>query len=348
MDPDQIAPRVLLAELHSLTGEHERAMEIIDHAISISPEEVDLHLSRGSILIRQQRHQEADSAIRTALSLSPEHVEALRLSAFNAGALGRTSEAREHLSQALQNAPDNADVLAVLAWQEYTSGRSGDHPANFRHVLANEPEHGLALLGLRLSSSMWPEYHAFILRHVPHLVTRQRGFTSVVQLVYGGLLLLLCWCWYRSGWRPDLGPAVLLMPIALPLMMLLTVPAFLQLNTALPQKFRSLYKGDQRSRIIVAGLSVPCAIGLFVLDLATPMRSILAGLVSVGIGVMAIASTDWYNTRRKRIGIFLACTALLVSAPPLYELDTGLPNVLLFCIAGMLGTMAFLLISEHQ
>lgn len=114
-DPsDPLGWRVLLM-IHGRTGQPQAALKVVERALAVCPDELELFNSRGNILRALGRHEEALDDYRRVLAVAPSHAEA----AYNMGLalheLGRLQEAVDSYRQALAHTPELIQAQQNLA-----------------------------------------------------------------------------------------------------------------------------------------------------------------------------------------------------------------------------------------
>jgi choline-sulfatase len=147
-----------LVEAYAGAGRIPEALETVQQALKVAPENAELHRARGRILVEQGDLPAARAALEKARTLAPgeprihvdlsnvyrnladlpraraEAQEALRLGPKSPeahvaqglvlGAMGREQEAAQAFRQALRLAPDDPDALFYLASVELRAGRA--------------------------------------------------------------------------------------------------------------------------------------------------------------------------------------------------------------------------------
>ncbi len=98
------------------SGDHERALEILDEIIAQAPEAPVPHWLRGVHLGSLGRHEEAVWAFKAGLDIEPSDPHALFNMALACTRTGRYDAARLSLTRALDAESDFADALLVLGF----------------------------------------------------------------------------------------------------------------------------------------------------------------------------------------------------------------------------------------
>lgn len=109
------------AELASLRGEHEKALEILDGS---NDEDQIIDTARGNILYRLDRLDEAEEAFRAALKKTGDQAEGLRNLAGCLIEQGRYGEADELLARACEIDPGRKSLELIA----YVASKKGEYP----------------------------------------------------------------------------------------------------------------------------------------------------------------------------------------------------------------------------
>ena len=95
------------------TERYEEALELVERALSLEPDQYHIVDSMGWVLYRLGRHEEAAEHLRRSYEGQPDPVVAAHLGEV-LWALGRREEAREIWNSALEDAPDNEVLLETI------------------------------------------------------------------------------------------------------------------------------------------------------------------------------------------------------------------------------------------
>lgn len=110
LEPRHIAARNNLSALLETTGDPAEALEQLSAALRVTPEDVNLLVSRGAIQGRLKQYTEAETDLRRALRLDPQHTQAYL-------------------------------TLGLVLWRKGMPGPAAD---SLRKAIALEPEHPIA------------------------------------------------------------------------------------------------------------------------------------------------------------------------------------------------------------
>jgi TolB-like protein/Tfp pilus assembly protein PilF len=140
LDPDDLDAHMLLSEVHSNRGQHDRALVEIDRALALNPSNAYSHAQRGATLLWAGRTEEAVTELETAFELDPY------LDPGNAFSLGLAYyTARRHddavrflQGEAVRN-PDYVDNSMLLAAAYAQLGRTEDSEREAEWVKRRRP-----------------------------------------------------------------------------------------------------------------------------------------------------------------------------------------------------------------
>lgn len=107
-------------------GRCDEALNILDQAIQLRPDDAELWQQRGAIFIQLARLDQALPSFQHALKLNPRHHDALYKSGIVLHKLGRNEEAIAHLDLSDNLFPNHAPTLRVRAWVLYCLKRFED------------------------------------------------------------------------------------------------------------------------------------------------------------------------------------------------------------------------------
>lgn len=113
--PNSDAHRVS-AELLAVRGRHAEALEDVNRAVNLEPNNPDSYVSKAWILCALGRAEEAEESVRTAMRLNPDfgpnYMRALAVSLFHQA---KYEEATDLLERVIRRQPDNKFDYATLA-----------------------------------------------------------------------------------------------------------------------------------------------------------------------------------------------------------------------------------------
>ena len=129
----------LLGTLTLQQGKHQIALDLLDSALIIDPNNANAHHDRGYALAELGRHDEAVASYKAALGIDPNDGNAYHNLGNTLKRLGRLDEALASFDQALAISPDNAHVLANRANTLYRLKRLDEAMASYEKALAINP-----------------------------------------------------------------------------------------------------------------------------------------------------------------------------------------------------------------
>jgi tetratricopeptide (TPR) repeat protein len=179
---DDLSRLITVGEVLTRSGDAKRAMEVLDVAVQIAPNDPVVHrqLARaalaggnrrraknaywkaitedpdyaaarvelGEILIDEGAYAEAEGEIRRALALMPTYTEASLVLASLLGRQGKTRETINLVAEVLESEPYNLEALVMLGEALAKEGRHRDAEQAFWRVLHFDPDRPVALFRL--------------------------------------------------------------------------------------------------------------------------------------------------------------------------------------------------------
>lgn len=113
--PNDIKPRLFLAEFHLRNGHPDLAQPLIGKVLDIAPRETDVLIMMSRILIAQQQYRPAEKTLNDLLAIEPDSVAGHTLLGDVYLQMDRKDDARHELLTALDSNPTGVNVLALLA-----------------------------------------------------------------------------------------------------------------------------------------------------------------------------------------------------------------------------------------
>ena len=111
--PQDPAALRLLAAAQRLSGDEATALATIDHAISIAPDDANLHLERAGMLLGSRQLDQAQAALATSIGLDPNQFPAYIVQAQLALGRGEIDEAERLTRTAARLAPEHPQIAAL-------------------------------------------------------------------------------------------------------------------------------------------------------------------------------------------------------------------------------------------
>ncbi|QOZ73123.1 Tetratricopeptide (TPR) repeat [Bradyrhizobium arachidis] len=133
-------------------GRFEEALNVLDKAIQLRPDDAGLWRQRGDILSQLSRLDQALASFEHALKLDPQHHDTLRKSGILLHNLGRNEEAIAHLDLSDRLFPNHAPTVHARAWILYSLKRFEESATEGKraHQLAPDKADTCNNLGLSL------------------------------------------------------------------------------------------------------------------------------------------------------------------------------------------------------
>jgi len=108
LDPTHVAARNNLSQLLDTTGDPAEALEQLTAALRVTPDDVNLLVSRGAIHARLKQYVEAETVLRRALRLAPDLMAAHLSLGLTLWRKGVPAAAAESLRRAIALEPSHA------------------------------------------------------------------------------------------------------------------------------------------------------------------------------------------------------------------------------------------------
>jgi Tfp pilus assembly protein PilF/2-polyprenyl-3-methyl-5-hydroxy-6-metoxy-1,4-benzoquinol methylase len=131
-------------------GKNRRALPPLEKAISLSPNESDIHNNLGVALINLGRLDEAAVSLRKAVELKPDSITALNNLGNALDAAGRLKEAAAVYQKALEIDPDQVKINYNLGNVLKDLGQLDAAAACYRKAVELKPDYAFALTNLGL------------------------------------------------------------------------------------------------------------------------------------------------------------------------------------------------------
>ena len=146
--PHHIEGMRLLADIGSRLGVHEDADFLLETAIELEPENVQLRIDHIQVLRKRQKFSAALEQAKTLLERDPANPIFLSLFAIESMQAGQYETALEAFEKVLSALPNDAATLTSQGHALKTFGRSDDAIASYRSALEAAPNYGDAWYAL--------------------------------------------------------------------------------------------------------------------------------------------------------------------------------------------------------
>ena len=104
-----------LAQTYTLQGNLTNAINTLDRAIELYPNEAELHKERGTLLAWQKHFKKALASLERAVTIAPDYVEAYRSMGYVYTSMRLNREAENAYTAAIRLEPDNVENYLLLA-----------------------------------------------------------------------------------------------------------------------------------------------------------------------------------------------------------------------------------------
>lgn len=207
IDPANVDAMHLLGVLTGQQGDHILALDLIDRAIAIRPDDAAIHANRGVALKELQRFQDAVISLDRAIALKKDHAAAWSNRGNALRELGRLDEALASADEAVRLAPDSADGHYNRGIALHDLGRLEDALSAYDRVLTINPAYaeahnnrGVALQELnRLDDAIASFDKAIAVRPDYADARGHKGLALLAQGKYVDGWPLYEWRWKRRG-----------------------------------------------------------------------------------------------------------------------------------------------------
>lgn len=122
-------------------GENEQALELLDEAIRLDPNDSEAHANLGALLLKDHQHPQALAAFAAALTLRPDNVPALFGLAQALARLDLTDFAHSAFRDVRAHAPDYVEPVVDFAVLLNGMGRTDEAIEVVRDMLARHRDH---------------------------------------------------------------------------------------------------------------------------------------------------------------------------------------------------------------
>jgi protein O-GlcNAc transferase len=128
-----------LSVRHAQSGRFHEALQSVDQAIGLAPENAELHFHRAEVLCAMGRREQALEDYREAIALRPDYAEAVNNLGDTLLALGRAAEALAQFERALELKPGFLLALNNRGNALQALGRHDAALLSYDRALAQEP-----------------------------------------------------------------------------------------------------------------------------------------------------------------------------------------------------------------
>jgi tetratricopeptide (TPR) repeat protein len=140
--------RKRLAESYARVGNARGSFDEFVRAADLLPNDVDVQLTAGNLLLMARQPQEALARADGALKVQPENIDALVLRGNALAGLTSFDEALESIEQAIKLDPDRSSTYTSLGLVQVAQGQRDDAEATLRRAVSLSPKEVQAHLAL--------------------------------------------------------------------------------------------------------------------------------------------------------------------------------------------------------
>jgi protein O-GlcNAc transferase len=157
----------LLAAICQMQGKLDVAIQWLRRAVTIAPDDWEIHYNLGLMLAMATQTHEAIAAYTRALALKPDAANAHNNLGNLFQAEGRLSDAKHHFEEALRFQPDSVSAHNNVGNLLLSLGRIDDAIECFRHALALRPDYAMAYSNILLALNSHEGYDppALLIEH---------------------------------------------------------------------------------------------------------------------------------------------------------------------------------------
>lgn len=138
--PDDAQALLQLSKMLELADRHAEALETCNRVIDVAPLLIDAHLQRGRLLRGQGHHLECAAACDSLLAIEPDHVDALLLRGVARQALSQWNEALADYDKVIALQPQCTDALNNAGIVLAAIGDAEAAVASYDRALALRPD----------------------------------------------------------------------------------------------------------------------------------------------------------------------------------------------------------------
>lgn len=155
-------------------GQPDAALDTIDRAIALAPDNADLHLARAGVLVGSRRNEDAQAALNQATGLDPNQFTAYVIQGQLALGRGDLDEAERLARLAARVAPDHPQLAAITGMVALRRGNSDEALKIVSAALQQAPD------DMQLRYAL-----GFIHMALGHWAFAEQAFRGVVEKVPG-------------------------------------------------------------------------------------------------------------------------------------------------------------------
>jgi tetratricopeptide (TPR) repeat protein len=196
----------LQSVIHSGRQEFTKAINAIDSALTLEPENAEFLYTKASIFYQLGNLDATRYLIEKGLAIEPEHEGFLKLKSLCFISINQTDAAEFIINKNLQNNANDAENLRLKGWMQFNRGNLEGAEKSFIDALRSDPENELAKDGLiEVKKGQWPFLNFFIkMGFRKYTFNLQWNIGTIFLLIIGikglplwlglfSIYLLVCW-----------------------------------------------------------------------------------------------------------------------------------------------------------
>lgn len=177
--PGEVNSRIILANYYLGINEPAKANIYVQEALKTSPEQNDLLLLQGKVLIAQKHYHEAEPLLSQLLSKSPDSITIRLLLGETLLHQNRLADARKHFQTILDKQNNNIMAMTLLADTEFKDGKYNKSLEYTKQLQQAQPEH---YLGYLLEGNIWFAKHDYNKAHLAYSHAWKNGQTAELAM----------------------------------------------------------------------------------------------------------------------------------------------------------------------
>ncbi len=148
LEPNEAAPHALRAMILAFLRRRDEAQAAVQQAIALDPESAYAWMAQANVYFNESQWSPAEDAARRALEIDPEHEEAGRILAESLRLQGKTNENQDELARIRARDPESAPNHAAAGWAALQRGDRAAAETHFLEALRIRPDTESAREGL--------------------------------------------------------------------------------------------------------------------------------------------------------------------------------------------------------
>ena len=133
-----------LARFLLASGENAQALEQVNHALQVEPENINAIILKTDVLMHQKKVQQVITLLDTLKALAPDNAEGWFRMGRVYKLMNKKEMARQEFISAYNKAPDSINLLAELTDIEIELGEINATKERLQNILEEQPEHDSA------------------------------------------------------------------------------------------------------------------------------------------------------------------------------------------------------------